>query len=1006
LSNDKNNDKRVKRLKAENKDDKGSYFVKDLSMKFERENNDLFREDDGVLKDLTCIFTIVIASLVLVTCISSSQGAVGLSLKNSLTYLLGSFAFLFPLIVMIFCFYMLLAKKSFKDVRAYIIYTALGYISFLSLLHGINMTFGENKNINNSEIYNKTFSEIMSMGMTKELTAEEYEKYITENKNANVIRIGEESTTTSSTVNPKQYIMIDGVMMTDENFDELAEKYGLTRSTNEFNSHLIEQDESAEMPDVKYYVEVNPFAGLLGVFVGSVFMSILGKGWTIFLSFFLMLLFSVSLVGWRTFKKVFVAVVVVQRRVRKNIEDALPHEEQDEEDEEEEQGFFEKLKNSKLLSFIIDYLNDDDDDYNVQTASGTIEEEYAFLEDENPKDYSEIEQYIYHEEVRQHEKQRQPIKGIERFMSQTISDVTASDISIEEESFDSYEDELDYYTNLIHIPSARNRFAEEGSFSIPINTEQREQTERTEIPRPDISDDENSDSFDSFDSFDSGINTEIDILDIPKTRKIESVPKIKEYRFPSLLFLNKNPATFSKNYRLQAEETKANLQKIFEEYKVDAKVIKYFRGPTVTRYEISPGQGVKVSKISGLADEIALKLASHGIRIEAPIPGKAAVGIEIPNKEPQPVFLREVIGSKEFKEHPSKVAFAVGKDIEGNVIVSDIKEMPHLLIAGATGSGKSVCVNTIITSIIYRATPKEVKLIMIDPKVVELSVYNGIPHLMIPVVTDPKKAAGALLWAVNKMNERYKLFSEHSVRNIEGYNESLKEHGDEELLPQIIIIIDELADLMQTSSSEVEESIQRLSQMARAAGIYLIIATQRPSVDVLTGVIKANIPSRLAFAVSSGTDSRTILDTVGAEKLLGRGDMLFYPNNKPKPIRVQGAFITDKEVEKIVEFVKAYSDVTYTNEMIEEITSVTSDKKSKDSADDDNIDELYNESVKFVVEKGKASASSLQRQFRIGYNRASRIMDELETTGVVGGEQGSRARDILIKPSEIENFLK
>lgn len=394
------------------------------------------------------------------------------------------------------------------------------------------------------------------------------------------------------------------------------------------------------------------------------------------------------------------------------------------------------------------------------------------------------------------------------------------------------------------------------------------------------------------------------------------------YRFPSIDFLNRKPLKSNDTVKIEIEmkENAIKLEKTLKSFGVEATVLDVCKGPAVTRYELQPKEGVKVSKIVNLSDDIALNLAASGLRIEAPIPGKAAIGIEIPNNDIQTVYLREIIESKEFKNFKSKLAFGVGKDISGNIMVADISKMPHTLIAGATGSGKSVCINTIITSILYKADPREVKLIMIDPKVVELSVYNGIPHLLIPVVTDPKKAAGALSWAVQEMIRRYKLFAEHNVRDIKGYNEHKTEKFETDFMPHMVIIIDELADLMMASPKDVEDSICRLAQMARAAGMHLIIATQRPSVDVITGVIKANIPSRIAFSVSSGIDSRTILDMVGAEKLMGKGDMLFYPSGMPKPIRIQGAFISDKEVEKIVEFIKTTSEAEYNEEIIEKIS--------------------------------------------------------------------------------------
>ena len=448
----------------------------------------------------------------------------------------------------------------------------------------------------------------------------------------------------------------------------------------------------------------------------------------------------------------------------------------------------------------------------------------------------------------------------------------------------------------------------------------------------------------------------------------------------------------SKNYRNQVLEGAKKLEDTLNSFGVSAKVINVTRGPTVTRYELQPSAGVKVSRIVNLSDDIALNLAAPAIRIEAPIPGKAAIGIEVPNKEVNMVLVRDVIESSEFMQQPSKLSFAVGKDVSGEIIIADIGKMPHLLIAGATGSGKSVCINSLIVSLLYKAAPDEVKLLMIDPKVVELGVYNGIPHLLIPVVTEPKKAAGALNWAVQEMVNRYKLFADKAVRDIKGYNELVKRTGEQPAMPQIVIIIDELADLMMVAPNDVEDAICRLAQMARAAGMHLVIATQRPSVDVITGVIKANIPSRISFAVSSQIDSRTILDMAGAEKLLGRGDMLMHPVGRAKPIRVQGANITDAEVEKVVEFVKSQGNVLYDDTIIEEINS---EDNSADNDSGDN-DELLPRAIELVVEAGQASVSLIQRKFKVGYARAARIVDQMEARGIVGGFEGSKPRQILI----------
>lgn len=459
------------------------------------------------------------------------------------------------------------------------------------------------------------------------------------------------------------------------------------------------------------------------------------------------------------------------------------------------------------------------------------------------------------------------------------------------------------------------------------------------------------------------------------------------YVFPSIQLLKKGEGSSQKTSSRASLSNAKKLEDTLLSFGVEAKVTQINKGPTVTRYELQPKQGVKVSKIVNLADDIALNLAASGIRIEAPIPGKAAVGIEVPNDTSEMVYLRDVIESDQFAAFPSKLAFALGKDIAGKPIVADIGKMPHILIAGATGSGKSVCINTLITSILYKASPKEVKLIMIDPKVVELNVYNGIPHLMIPVVTDPKKAAGALCWAVNEMTKRYQLFADNNVRDMKGYNNKVI---DENLkMPSIIIIIDELADLMMTAAKEVEDAICRLAQMARAAGIHLVIATQRPSVDVITGVIKANIPSRLAFAVSSGIDSRTILDSNGAEKLLGKGDMLFCPIGESKPLRIQGAFVSDQEVEAIVEAVKMSGEVQYEETVMESIHAPAI------AIEGDGEDELLTQAIQLASGKEKLSISMLQRYFRIGFNRASRLMEMLEARGIVGPDEGSKPRKVL-----------
>lgn len=471
------------------------------------------------------------------------------------------------------------------------------------------------------------------------------------------------------------------------------------------------------------------------------------------------------------------------------------------------------------------------------------------------------------------------------------------------------------------------------------------------------------------------------------------------YVFPDVDLLQDNPISNTQNDNKEIIMKAKILEETLENFGVDAKVMQVSKGPTITRYEIQPSPGVKVSKIVNLSDDIALNLAASNIRIEAPIPGKAAVGIEIPNDHIATVTVREVLESEKFINSDSKLTFVLGKDIAGNPVVADLAKMPHMLIAGATGSGKSVCINTLITSILYKATPDEVKLLLIDPKVVELNNYNGIPHLLIPVVTDPKKASSALNWAVQEMTNRYKYFAQNNVRDINGYNDKMKNES-QELLPKIVIIIDELADLMMVAPGQVEDGICRLAQMARAAGIHLIVATQRPSVDVITGVIKANIPSRIAFSVSSQADSRTILDMGGAEKLLGKGDMLFYPVGASKPIRIQGAFISDKEVAQIVDFVK--EQVTENKYEEDIIDSVENDL----SMDNQSVDELLQDAIELVVGTEQASISMLQRRFRIGYNRAARLIDAMEERGIVGQHEGSKPRQVLISKEELEEMRR
>ena len=496
-----------------------------------------------------------------------------------------------------------------------------------------------------------------------------------------------------------------------------------------------------------------------------------------------------------------------------------------------------------------------------------------------------------------------------------------------------------------------------------------------------------------------------------ETSGLEHKPD-KAYVFPSIDLLKKGEGKKSANTEHQLRETADKLQQTLKNFGVNVTVTNISCGPAVTRYEIQPEMGVKVSKIVGLTDDIKLNLAAADIRIEAPIPGKAAVGIEVPNKENVMVAFRDLIESPEFQTAKSKISFAVGKDIAGKVVVADIAKMPHLLVAGATGSGKSVCINTLIMSIIYKADPEDVKLILVDPKVVELSVYNGIPHLMIPVVTDPKKAAGALNWAVAEMEKRYKLFAEYNVRDLKGFNEKVLrgETGEDakKKLPQIIIIIDELADLMMVAPGEVEGAICRLAQLARAAGLHLILATQRPSVNVITGLIKANMPSRIAFSVSSGVDSRTIIDMNGAEKLLGKGDMLFYPSGYPKPVRVQGSFVSDKEVQKVVDYlIDKNGSTAYSNELEEHMMTadVPTSISGVSAEDTDDRDVYFTEAGQLIIDKDRASIGMLQRMFKIGFNRAARIMDQLAEAGVVGPEEGTKPRKVLMSKEEFDAYI-
>lgn len=489
---------------------------------------------------------------------------------------------------------------------------------------------------------------------------------------------------------------------------------------------------------------------------------------------------------------------------------------------------------------------------------------------------------------------------------------------------------------------------------------------------------------------------QIKIDDVIKVDENDNDSVVQEYILPDSELLN-NPKRRSVSVKDDLRREAEKLVKTLESFNIQCTITQISRGPTITRYELQPAPGIKVSRITSLANDIALSLATSDIRIEAPIPGKSAVGIEVPNKEKTDVIFKSLVESKEFKNINTKVPFALGKDIAGKNIIGNIEKMPHLLVAGATGSGKSVCINTLIMSILYKSKPDEVKLILVDPKVVELSVYNGIPHLLIPVVTDPRKASNALNWAVSEMTNRYKIFASNSVRDIFSYNaKMLKENNESEKMPQIVIIIDELADLMQVAPGEVEESITRIAQLARACGIHLVIATQRPSVDVITGTIKANIPSRIAFAVSSYIDSRTILDTGGAEKLLGKGDMLYHPIGLSKPIRIQGTFISDDEIKRAVDFI--------TDQKIKQKTDDLNKEIEKAPIHQEKADELLEQAIELVVNEGQASASYLQRRFSIGYNRAARLIDSMEERGIIGGREGSKPRKVLMTKEELEEM--
>ncbi len=570
-------------------------------------------------------------------------------------------------------------------------------------------------------------------------------------------------------------------------------------------------------------------------------------------------------------------------------------------------------------------------------------------------------------------------------------------------------------TNTIDIPIV----TEQANDEYLKKKKQTEEIEAAELKKMASVYGQNDDSIDvTLPESDPGSRKPIDLNkkdDPPARKKPDTVSAKPPYKYPPIEFLKaKEISSTAIKAEAEQRETAIKLIQTLENFGVKATLSDVHRGPSVTRYELQPSPGVKVSKFTGLADDIALNLAAAGVRIEAPIPGKPAVGIEVPNATKDTVTLRELLESDEFKNSKSKLSFAVGRDIAGNAIIGDIAKMPHVIIAGSTGSGKSVCTNSIIMSILYKSSPDEVRLLLVDPKIVEFKVYDGIPHLLIPVVTDPRKAAGALNWAVQEMLRRYKLFADNNVKGLKEYNEMAAEsRGAVEPIPQIVIAIDELADLMMAAKNEVEDAICRLAQMARAAGMHLIIATQRPTVDIITGLIKANIPSRIALSVKSSIDSRTILDVSGAEKLLGQGDMLYSPAGLPKPIRVQGCFCSTKEIESVVEYIKIDSTVKYSDEIMEEIEKnvpVPKGEKAGAASSDsgyDSDDDLIEKAIDIIFELGQASTSSLQRKLKLGYARAARIMDELEEIGVIGPSEGSKPRKIMMSKSEwVERRLR
>lgn len=622
------------------------------------------------------------------------------------------------------------------------------------------------------------------------------------------------------------------------------------------------------------------------------------------------------------------------------------------------------------------------------------------IERANPSEASTTVPFSKEEEVYESELRN---KFANPSFQEEDSSLSGFEESIEFDDVQAQTDPFSLFKDSIDIP-VTNSFSE-SNLKTAESMHAAEELERASVTSGNSREDGNSLYYKEHSEKQATKESSVEALDI----HIEHEVAKKEYVFPSINLLTRPKGSNKGVSDRELKETAMKLQTTLESFGVKVTITNVSCGPAVTRYELQPEQGVKVSRITNLADDIKLNLAAADVRIEAPIPGKAAVGIEVPNKVNSMVTFRELIESEEFKNHQSDIAFAVGKDIGGQTVVTDIAKMPHLLIAGATGSGKSVCINTLIMSILYKANPDDVKLIMVDPKVVELSVYNGIPHLLIPVVTDPKKASAALNWAVAEMTDRYKKFADLGVRDIKGYNKKIATVGKNsddnyQKMSQIVIIIDELADLMMVAPGEVEDAICRLAQMARAAGLHLIIATQRPSVNVITGLIKANIPSRIAFSVSSAIDSRTILDSSGAEKLLGKGDMLFFPSGYPKPVRIQGAFVSDKEVSSVVEFLSSQNDSKEINPELEnKITSVNTEISS--SGKDNEVDEYFVECGKFIIEKDKASIGMLQRVFKIGFNRAARIMDQLCEAGVVGEEEGTKPRKVLMSMEEFEQYI-